>query len=240
MRRTSFSTTSRGSCSATCPRLQKSTQPKKELLSGSLLFPLILAHCLLFFAPDVCFPNWFGFSVKEDFAKMRRRIEGFLLLGALLVLVAGCDHTANDNRAAVNANANANANATATPISTPVTSANDNRRAPTRAEYEANKDRYNREAKESGRTVGTGLNDGWLWVKARFDLAAADDLRDSTINVDVDKGVVTLSGTVASAAQKARAETVAKGVEGGTAVRNQLKVQAANANAAKASPTPKK
>jgi len=169
---------------------------------------------------------------------MRRRIEGFLLLGALLVLVAGCDNTANNNRATVNANANATA--TATPISTPVTSANDNRRAPTRAEYEANKERYNREAKESGRTVGTGLNDGWLWVKTRFDLAAADDLRDSTINVDVDKGVVTLTGTVASAAQKTRAETVAKSVEGVTGVKNQLKVQAANANAAKASPTPKK
>ena len=166
---------------------------------------------------------------EEDFAKMRRRIEGFLLLGALVVLIAGCDNTANDNRATVNANANANA--TATPISTPVTSANDNRRAPTRAEYEANKERYNREAKESGRTVGTGLNDGWLWVKTRFDLAAADDLRDSTINVDVDKGVVTLTGTVASAAQKTRAETVAKSVDGVTGVKNQLKVQAANANA---------
>jgi hyperosmotically inducible periplasmic protein len=172
---------------------------------------------------------------------MRRRIEGFLLLGALLLLVAGCDNTANENRT-VNTNANANATATVTPTSTPVTSANDNRRAPTRAEYEANKERYNREAKQSGRTVGTGLNDGWLWVKTRFDLAAADDLRDSTINVDVDKGVVTLTGTVASAAQKTRAEAVAKSVEGVTGVKNQLKVQAANANAnaAKASPTPKK
>ena len=165
---------------------------------------------------------------------MRRRIEGFLLLGALLVLVAGCDNTANDNRTA-NANTNANANATATipPTSTPVTTANSNRRAPTREEYERDKERYSREAKESGRTVGTGLNDGWLWVKTRFDLAAADDLRDSTINVDVDKAVVTLTGTVASAAQKTRAEAVAKSVEGVTGVRNQLKVQTANANANK-------
>jgi hypothetical protein len=29
--------------------------------------------------------------------------------------------------------------------------------------------------------------------KTRFDLAAADDLRDSTINVDVDNDVVTLT-----------------------------------------------
>ena len=163
---------------------------------------------------------------------MRRRIEGFLLLGALLLLITGCDNTANENRAAVNANANANAvNANIPATSTPVTTANDNRRAPTREEYERDKERYSREAKESGRTVGTGLNDGWLWVKARFDLAAANDLRDSTINVDVDKGVVTLSGTVASAAQKTRAEAVAKSVEGVTGVKNMLKVQSGNANA---------
>ena len=139
---------------------------------------------------------------------------------------------ANDNRAAnANANANAQANANIPATSTPVTTANNNRRAPTREEYEKDKERYSREAKEQGRTVGTGLNDGWLWVKTRFDLAAADDLRDSTINVDVDKGVVTLTGTVASAAQKTRAETVAKSVEGVTGVKNQLKVQTANANA---------
>jgi len=39
---------------------------------------------------------------------------------------------------------------------------------------EAYKERYNREAKNSGSKVGTGLNDGWLWVKTRFDLAAVD------------------------------------------------------------------
>ncbi len=161
---------------------------------------------------------------------MRRRITGFIAVAALAALLAGCDNTANQN-ATANRNVNANATATATP--TPVTSANTNR-APTRAEYEANKERYNREAKESGRKVGTGANDTWLWIKTRFDLAAADDLRDSTINVDVDNDIVTLSGTVASAAQKTRAEAVAKSVEGVKSVRNQLKVQAntnANANA---------
>jgi hypothetical protein len=166
---------------------------------------------------------------------MRRRIEGIILIAALAVLVVGCDNQANNNRT-VNANANGNANTVAT--STPVVNANTNtRRAPTREEYERDKERYNREARESGRTVGSGLNDGWLWVKTRFDLAAADDLRDSTINVDVDNAVVTLTGTVASAAQKARAEAVAKSVEGVKSVKNQLKVGTGNANAnANASP----
>ena len=166
---------------------------------------------------------------------MRRRITGFIALAALAVLLPGCDNTANQN-ATVNRNANLNANATATATATPVANTNSNR-APTRAEYEANKERYNREAKESGRKVGTGANDTWLWIKTRFDLAAADDLRDSTINVDVDNDIVTLSGTVASAAQKGKAEQVTKAVEGVKSVRNQLKVQSGNANAnANASP----
>jgi hyperosmotically inducible protein len=174
------------------------------------------------------------FTCKEDFADMRLRITGFIGVAALAALLAGCDNTANNN-ATANRNANVNANATATP--TPVVANTNSNRAPTRAEYEANKERYNREAKESGRKVGTGANDTWLWIKTRFDLAAADDLRDSTINVDVDNDIVTLSGTVASAAQKTRAEAVAKAVEGVKSVRNQLKVEAANANAnANASP----
>jgi len=151
---------------------------------------------------------------------------------ALAFVVAGCDHAANENTA----NRNANANATAVNANTPVpnTNARDTtRRAPTREDYEREKDRYSREAKESGRTVGTGINDGWLWVKTRFELAAADDLRDSTINVDVDNEAVTLTGTVASAAQKARAEQLAKAVEGVKSVKNQLKVASDNANASK-------
>lgn len=159
---------------------------------------------------------------------MRRRITGFIAVAALAVLLPGCDNAANQN---ANANRNANANANATATTTPVVNANANsNRAPTRAEYEANRERYDREAKESGRKVGTGANDTWLWIKTRFDLATADDLRDSTINVDVDNDVVTLSGTVASAAQRARAEAVAKAVEGVKSVRNQLRVQGGNAN----------
>ena len=165
---------------------------------------------------------------------MRRRITGLIVLAALSALIAGCDSAANRNQTAnanANANANVNANAAITPSPGAVANNNANRRAPTREEYERERDRYNREAKESGRTVGTGANDGWLWVKTRFELATADDLRDSTINVDVDNNVVTLSGTVASAAQRTRAEAVAKAVEGVSSVRNQLKVASGNANA---------
>ena len=164
---------------------------------------------------------------------MRVRVYGLLAPVALFLLLSGCNPPANDNNAnmtnanrATNANvANVNANVNAN------TNANTRRAsAPTKEEYEKNKDRYQREAKESGRTIGTGLNDGWLWVKARYDLAAADDLRDSTINVDVDNAVITLTGTVASAAQKAKAEQVAKTVEGVKGVKDMLKVVPDNSN----------
>ena len=145
-------------------------------------------------------------------------------------LALGCETTttvnsnvSNGNRTVVTTNNNANtagvANANA--------AANTNtRQAPTREDVDKNKARYEKEAKDAGRKIGTGANDMWLWTKTRYELAAADDLRDSTINVDVDNAVVTLSGTVASAAQKSRAETLAKGVEGVTSVKNELKVSA--------------
>ena len=147
-----------------------------------------------------------------------------LILGiAVVALAAACNNTTNQN-----GNANATPAASATPTSA---NANTSRRG-TREEYEKNKETYAQQAKDLGRKVGTGLNDGWFWTKTRFDLAAANDLRDSTINVDVDNEVVTLSGTVATAAQKAKAESVAKSVVGVKQVKNMLKVApAANTNA---------
>ncbi|HEY6230074.1 MAG TPA: BON domain-containing protein [Pyrinomonadaceae bacterium] len=162
---------------------------------------------------------------------MKSKILGIIALLALAVLLGGCSQTENGNTVAnTNTNANANLNAN-TAAANNNANANTNR-APTRAEYEKNKQTYAEQAKGLGSKIGTGLDDGWLWTKTRFDLAAVDDLRDSTINVDVDNAVVTLTGTVANAAQKAKAETTAKAVEGVKGVKNMLKVVAApNANA---------
>jgi hyperosmotically inducible protein len=160
---------------------------------------------------------------------MKSKIFGIITPFALAFLLAGCGESANNaNTTNLNANTNANANANRSATA----NANTNQ-APTRAEYEKNKQTYSEQAKGLGSKIGTGLDDGWLWTKTRFDLAAVDDLRDSTINVDVDNAVVTLSGTVANAAQKAKAESTAKAVEGVKAVKNLLKVvaNAANTNA---------
>ena len=159
---------------------------------------------------------------------MRYRLAGLMVVAAVALVLSACGDTANNN---MNANANmANANANVNSNANMNANAN-SRRTPTREEYDRDRDRYQREARESGRTIGSGVNDGWLWVKTRFELAAADDLRDSTINVDVENDVVTLTGTVGTAAQKARAEAVAKGVDGVKSVRNQLRVVPSGSNA---------
>jgi hyperosmotically inducible periplasmic protein len=153
-----------------------------------------------------------------------------LAAGAVLIALSlGCDpatntnSNANANIAAGNANVNSNLNVNAN------MNTNANRKTVnaniTREEYERDKESFTEDAKRLGRTIGVGANDGWLWTKTRAVLAAADDLRDSTIDVDVDNEVVTLSGTVATAAQKNRAAQVARGVEGVKNVRNNLVVR---------------
>ncbi|HEV2880468.1 MAG TPA: BON domain-containing protein [Pyrinomonadaceae bacterium] len=161
---------------------------------------------------------------------------------ALAALAAGCSSTDNGNTASRNGNAavavNSNAN-TANAANANTANANASSRGNynaniSEADYDRDKDRYGREAKEAGDTIGSGLKDGYLWVKTKGALAAVDDLRDSTINVDVNDSAITLRGTVASAAQKAAAVKAANGIDGKKSVKDELKIAAdggaANAN----------
>ena len=152
-----------------------------------------------------------------------------VLMGvAVIALSVGCDTATNTNTntnvAVTNANLNTNVSANAN------TNANTSRRIVnaniSREEYERDKESFAEDARRLGRSIGSGANDGWLWTKARAVLATTDDLRDSTINVDVDNAVVLLSGTVATQAQKTKAAQVAKGVEGVMRVDNELVVSA--------------
>ena len=92
----------------------------------------------------------------------------------------------------------------------------------TREEYDKNRADYEKEKGSS--TIGTGANDSWIWFKTRAALLTTSDLRESTINVDVVNDVTTLKGTVATAAEKTKAEQVAKGIDGVKSVKNELKV----------------
>ena len=150
-----------------------------------------------------------------------------LVIGVCTIIVTlaiGCqtannNTNANSNTTGVNANANANTSANA--------NANRSLNANmSRAEYERDKDSWADEARRLGRTIGTGVNDGWLWTKTRALLASENDLRDTTINVDVENGVITLSGSVATNEQKTTAGRIAQGVDGVASVRNNLAVTA--------------
>jgi len=67
----------------------------------------------------------------------------------------------------------------------------------------------------------------WLTTKVKSALAADVGLKTLTgINVDSAGSVVTLKGSVDTAANKSRAEQVARGVEGVSLVKNELAVQA--------------
>ncbi len=151
--------------------------------------------------------------------------KGISLAIAALILGAcgGTANNANNSRANVtNLGAN-NANTGAIVVNSNAnTNTNRWHANVTREEYEKNKADYEKEKGSS--TIGQGANDMWLWVKTRASLLGTDDLRESTINVDVVNDVVTLKGTVETAAQKTKAEQVAKGIEGVKSVKNELKV----------------
>lgn len=152
-----------------------------------------------------------------------------LTIGLAALALAGCESTTNTNANAALRNANSNTavvvnnNGNTTVVQTTNSNRWTNANNVNRADYDKNRADYERE-KRSTETIGSGANDSWIWFKTRAALLTTDDLRESTIDVDVDNAAVTLKGTVANAAQKTKAEQTAKGIEGVTKVNNQLKV----------------
>lgn len=69
-------------------------------------------------------------------------------------------------------------------------------------------------------------SDGWIALKVRFQLLVRANVSATATKVDVKDGVVTLSGTADTAAQKDLTETYAKGVEGVKSVVNLITVTA--------------
>ena len=158
-----------------------------------------------------------------------RRLTTFTFAAALAVGSIGCETATNVNvnKAVMNTNSNTavvvnnNSNMVMNSNMGNKTAMNSNM---SRADYD--KDRAKYEAEKGASTIGTGVNDSWLWFKTKAALAAVNDLSDSTINVDVANDVITLKGSVKTAAQKTQAETAAKGIEGQKGVKNELKVDA--------------
>ena len=68
--------------------------------------------------------------------------------------------------------------------------------------------------------------DSWITMKTKLALMTTEGVDTWDLNVDTVSGAVTLHGKVASEAAKEKAESVAKGIEGVTSVKNVLQVVA--------------
>ena len=73
--------------------------------------------------------------------------------------------------------------------------------------------------------IGSGGTDFFLFTQARAAINGDSELKAANVVIEVKGGVVTLSGTVASAALKSKAEQLARDA-GSKEVRNQLRVSA--------------
>ena len=78
--------------------------------------------------------------------------------------------------------------------------------------------------KEGLSKTGEVITDGWITSRVHSKFVGEDLLKDSDINVDTNNHVVTLRGTVMSAAARARAVAEAKEVEGVHRVIDQLTI----------------
>jgi osmotically-inducible protein OsmY len=74
-------------------------------------------------------------------------------------------------------------------------------------------------------TAGEAVTDSWITTKVKASSVGEDALKDSDINVDTNDHIVTLKGTVASAAARSRAVTLAKHVKGVTKVNDELEIK---------------
>jgi hyperosmotically inducible periplasmic protein len=78
--------------------------------------------------------------------------------------------------------------------------------------------------KDVAGTTGEAITDAWITTAIKTDFINEDTLKGSDINVDTNNHVVTLKGTVATPAGKARAEEIAKTTKGVARVVNTLTV----------------
>ena len=78
--------------------------------------------------------------------------------------------------------------------------------------------------KDVAATTGEVITDAWITTKLKADFVNEDTLKGSDINVDTNNHVVTLKGTVVSAAGKARAAEIAKTTKGVNRVINTLTI----------------
>ena len=77
----------------------------------------------------------------------------------------------------------------------------------------------------TGKTTGQTIDDATMTASVQGKLTADKLSNFARINVDTDRGVVSLNGVVRSVKEKSRAEDLARKVAGVTNVNNNLQIQ---------------
>jgi len=80
------------------------------------------------------------------------------------------------------------------------------------------------DTKAAARKTGNAMSDSWVTMKVHSQFVPEDALEDSDIDVTTRAGVVTLTGTVPTAAGKSRAVAIAKATDGVKSVSDRLRI----------------
>jgi hyperosmotically inducible protein len=80
------------------------------------------------------------------------------------------------------------------------------------------------ETKAAAQKTGNAITDSWITMKVHSQFVPEDALEDSDIDVETKAGVVTLMGTVETAAGKTRAVAIAKATDGVKSVNDRLRI----------------
>jgi hyperosmotically inducible protein len=84
-----------------------------------------------------------------------------------------------------------------------------------------------RTVKDAGKTATREVTDSWLTLQTKLALLADERVSSADVHVTTQRGVITLRGKVASAAEQQAAEEIALNIEGQKQVVNQLTVVSA-------------
>jgi hyperosmotically inducible protein len=140
-------------------------------------------------------------------------ITGFLVLTGLAVLVTGCASSSSDTANKTTANNEpaaavpSNSNSTTQPVATAAD----------------NQGKQNQQTTKGPQPIiGSGASDFGIFTAARAAIISNSELQDSNVIINVSAGVVTLTGTVNTPAQKVTVEKVVREINGVKGVKNQL------------------
>ena len=101
----------------------------------------------------------------------------------------------------------------------------ESRRAVQIASHEAGVKSVRNNLQIGEKTWGESFNDQWLGSKIKSKLVAEPEIRSLNIDVDVHKGIVTLTGVVGDTYQRKRAIQIAKATDGTRWVVDNLRVK---------------